>query len=301
MNHANPFLLGGHWYKGNTHCHTTLSDGKREPGRAAQWYRDHQYDFLVFTDHYSTDAALESMPDGILVIPGIELDAIDPRRGEYHLVGLGVRSYTAPRQSDLPLQTAIDRVRALNGLAVLAHPHWMGLRSDDLNDIAGLTALEVFNQTCELINGKGLSDTIWDELLAEKFSLAGIAVDDTHWAERDDPGGGWLMVNAPACTEESILRAIARGHFWSTTGPALHKVWLDGKIVRVECSPVKIINFIAQGRHGYTERAQPGNLLTHASYELTGQEIFIRIEIIDAQGNRAWSNPFYFSDAEHGS
>ncbi|MBI5650892.1 MAG: CehA/McbA family metallohydrolase [Chloroflexi bacterium] len=292
---SNPFLLDGQWFKGNTHCHTTLSDGKREPGHAAQWYRANGYDFLAFTDHHNTAAASKAATDGLLVIPGIELDAIDPKIGEYHLVGLGVQAYAQPRQSDLPLQLAIDRVRDLNGLAVLAHPHWMGLRADDLLDVQGLTALEVFNTTCELINGKGLSDVLWDELLAEKKQLWGTAVDDTHWAERDDPGGGWLMVKAQEWTQAAILHAIARGHFWTTTGPELYKVWLDGKTVRVECSPVKIINFIAQGRHGSTERAEPTSLLTRASFELTGQEIFLRVEIIDEQGRRAWSNPFYLS------
>lgn len=289
----NPFLLDGHWYKGNTHCHTTLSDGRRKPTEAATWYREHNYDFLVFTDHYQTAAAFESTTDGILLIPGIELDAVDPQIGDYHLVGLGVRSYTEPRQPDLPLQQAIDRLHALNGLAVLAHPYWMGLRSTDLQDIQGLTAIEVFNVTCELINGKGTSDALWDELLAKGRQLCGVAADDTHWAERDDPGGGWLVVKATACTEESILQAIARGHFWSTTGPELRKVWVEGTTVHVECSPVKIINLKAQGRHGATERSQPNNLITHASFELLGLETYLRIEIIDEMGGRAWSNPFY--------
>ncbi len=39
------------WFKGNTHTHTTRSDGDSPPGRVARWYRDHNYDFLVLSDH----------------------------------------------------------------------------------------------------------------------------------------------------------------------------------------------------------------------------------------------------------
>jgi hypothetical protein len=63
----------------------------------------------------------------------------------------------------------------LSGLPVLCHPYWMDLRSADLKGIHGLAALEVFNTTCELYNGKGLSDALWDELLARGTQLWGIA------------------------------------------------------------------------------------------------------------------------------
>jgi hypothetical protein len=297
---ANPFILPGHWYRGNTHCHTTISDGRREPRDAAKWYREHGYDFLVLTDHNKVATANDLAVDGILVIPGIELDAIDPQIGAYHLVGLGIRSYAEPHQPDLSLQAATDRLRALSGLPILSHPYWMGLRSADLKDIQGLTALEVFNTTCELSNGKGLSDAFWDELLERGTLIWGIAADDTHWKQqRDDPGGGWIMVRAPDCTEESILWAISRGHFWATSGPELRKIWVEKETVHVECSPVRIINFKAQGRHGHTERVRQASLITGASFELRGPEAYIRIEIIDDLGRRAWSNPFYLSTEEH--
>jgi hypothetical protein len=39
------------WYKGNTHTHTLWSDGNDFPEMAADWYKDHGYDFLVLSDH----------------------------------------------------------------------------------------------------------------------------------------------------------------------------------------------------------------------------------------------------------
>lgn len=47
-----------HWYRGNTHTHTINSDGDAAPDVVTRWYREHDYQFLVITDHeYLTDIA----------------------------------------------------------------------------------------------------------------------------------------------------------------------------------------------------------------------------------------------------
>ena len=39
------------WYRGNMHTHSHWSDGDDYLEMIALWYREHSYDFLVFTDH----------------------------------------------------------------------------------------------------------------------------------------------------------------------------------------------------------------------------------------------------------
>ncbi len=39
------------WYRGNLHTHSHWSDGDDYLEMIALWYRDHEYDFLAFTDH----------------------------------------------------------------------------------------------------------------------------------------------------------------------------------------------------------------------------------------------------------
>ena len=52
---AEPFALQAdathHWYKGNMHTHSLWSDGDNYPEVIATWYREHDYQFLVSTDH----------------------------------------------------------------------------------------------------------------------------------------------------------------------------------------------------------------------------------------------------------
>ena len=46
-------LLSGctQWYKGNTHTHTYWSDGNAAPEHVVDWYVNHDYNFLVLSDH----------------------------------------------------------------------------------------------------------------------------------------------------------------------------------------------------------------------------------------------------------
>ena len=39
------------WFKGNTHTHTTESDGDSPPEDVTRWYRERGYNFLVLSDH----------------------------------------------------------------------------------------------------------------------------------------------------------------------------------------------------------------------------------------------------------
>jgi len=39
------------WLKGNTHTHSLWSDGDAAPEKIADWYKSHDYDFLVISDH----------------------------------------------------------------------------------------------------------------------------------------------------------------------------------------------------------------------------------------------------------
>ncbi|MDD6728655.1 MAG: CehA/McbA family metallohydrolase [Eubacteriales bacterium] len=61
------------WYKGDTHLHTLLSDGKHTKGQLVEMCKDKGLDFMIITDH-NNNSVEESYYDGdILVIQGQEL------------------------------------------------------------------------------------------------------------------------------------------------------------------------------------------------------------------------------------
>jgi hypothetical protein len=51
------------WYRGNLHTHSLWSDGDDYLEMIALWYRDHDYDFLSFTDHNVLQASNDRWDD----------------------------------------------------------------------------------------------------------------------------------------------------------------------------------------------------------------------------------------------
>ena len=83
-----------------------------------------------------------------------------------------------------------------------------------------LDGIEVFNAVCEASKGTGHARVHWDDCLSAGRRLTGLAVDDSHW-HHDWEGLGYVMVRARSLTESAVLRALAAGDFYSSTGPVI--------------------------------------------------------------------------------
>jgi hypothetical protein len=72
--------------------------------------------------------------------------------------------------------------------------------------------------------------------------------------------------------------------------------FLRPRRLRVRSSPVRAILFRSNGALGNGRHAPPEGTITEAEQELPDQATFVRIEVTDAAGRKAWTNPFYFGD-----
>src|SRR5262245_30600181 len=71
-----PASSGLRWFKGNTHTHTSNTDGDSPPDTVIRWYQSHGYNFLVISDHDTiTDPASyrQYANAGFLLVPGEEV------------------------------------------------------------------------------------------------------------------------------------------------------------------------------------------------------------------------------------
>ena len=295
----NPFEAEGSWFKGNVHTHTTNSDGHMTPEQIARLYWEAGYDFLSITDHgVLTDTMELSRPD-LLMIPGEEISVGSSERGRLiHIVGLNI-------DGELPVedfqrrespQRVIDLIRERGGAAILAHPYWSELNINDMTNLQGHIGVEVYNTTCDLTNGRGHSNVHWDDLLAMGQRLLGFAVDDAHCLDKPllplDLCEAWISVKARNLKAESITEGIRAGHFYSSNGPEIRGIEVSRRDVRVSSSPVRSIAFVSNGGHGENNTVCEGSL-EEAVYTVRGTEAYIRIEITDWNGRKAWANPIY--------
>ena len=212
----------GRWLKGNTHAHTTRSDGLCPPEQQIRDYIAQGYDFLAITDHNLIDSHRLGAAAGLCMIPGWERDirhASDNTRC-IHVVGLLPVSpeevpVTEARRyevNEIPDQQLLDEMGAAGQFVILCHPRWSRMTPAEVVALTGFDAVEVFNTGCERLMHAGHAGLYWDALLEEGRRVWGIACDDTHGkTSRSDRFGGWVMVRSEDCTPGAILAALKRG------------------------------------------------------------------------------------------
>lgn len=294
---ANPFTRPGNWYKGNLHTHSTHSDGLFTPEQVIDFYRTRGYHFLSFTEHRVLTPA-SRIADDFQVISGIEIDAIDPNAGYFHMIGLGMKGFSSEQFSmTASMNETALMISEQGGKAFLCHPYWSCQVSKDLFDLKGCFGVEIWNGACEAWDCKGLSVVHWEDMLNSGIRIYGLGTDDCHWwAGRQDAGLGWVWVKAPELSEEAILEALEGGYFYASSGPTIKDIRLENNEITVQTSPVKAIDIIGSGLFkSRRELAAPGKTITEA--KLLGdisQIKYIRVACLDYEGNWAWSNPIFF-------
>ena len=171
LSFKNPEHSKSRWYKGNTHCHSTMSDGDSAPFKVIQAYHDQGYNFLLLTDHNvlvdpDTIQKPENMREDFLLIPGEEVTD----RKSVHTTAFNVKEYVPfyndKNEADNPpdrkkeiraalqspsdvsksdlVQLHVDRINKAGGTPFLNHPNFSGgLQISDIipvNDLAFLEA-----------------------------------------------------------------------------------------------------------------------------------------------------------------
>jgi PHP domain len=297
----NPFTSDGIWLRINLHTHTTQSDGALSPEEAVQAYCEAGYDAICITDHRLLADFEHLSRDNFLVINGQEMHPEGNRHILYHLLAVGLSKQIACE--NITPQECIDQAREAGGLVYMAHPYWCGLTSADVFELDGLAGLEVWNATCRR-HGKASSEVVWEELLEAGLMLPAIAVDDCHRkiAAEHCPGefmAGWVIVRAKVRTRESICEALAQGSYYASCGPEIKDFRIiedceasSGWSAIAEFSACREVRFVSHSSTGRAYIAAPDSSeLTSFSHPVHVEASYVRLVVIDVEGNCAWSGP----------
>lgn len=241
------------WFKGNTHAHSTYSDGDSSAEEVIKWYREHDYNFLFVTDHnypLLPDSIYSRQHASFLLIPGNEISDIRaihssslnthnflPSIGDYkNRVKNGLLDAIPQTTADV-LRLHATNILKSGGLPVLNHPNFLGgVQVADILPVKNLRHLEIFNGHPLVFNeGNEKHSPVevkWDSLLIHRRLFYGLASDDTHnlkkWdADKANPGRGWIMVRAKKLNTTNIMQAIDRGDFYASTGVILSEYQYD--------------------------------------------------------------------------
>lgn len=234
-----------------------------------------------------------------------------------------------------------------NTYPALAHPNFRwAITAEMILENPDLRFFEVYNGHVQVNNNgdkyRADTDRIWDIVLANRLQnggkmIYGLAVDDSHNYHLENgykgngPGKGWVMINSGKLSPESLLNALDKGDFYSSTGVALKDIRFNGKTLNVRIRSTEGVNYLTEfigTRRNFNTSSSPtldsagmeipnttrvysnqiGEILassssTEPSYTFKGDELYVRVRITSSadqtdplSGNtigkqRAWVQP----------
>ena len=320
----NPYAVSGDWYRGNTHLHTFHGPNdsiRTDPNVVVDWYRNHGYRFLNFSDHCNITEVAGAYDD-FIVFSGHESDCVVAIDVDY-------RPELADSDNDIrleKLQFWVDETLLRGGIAQIAHPkatlmEWRR-NLDYLLSLDGASLFELYNNRQGDYGGSinwraeyKYAVEIWDELLMAGKIFWPTAVDDSHdylsrpqietvengilkrnWHRINNPdeqffesGGGWMAVLAEEFTPMHLKLAMRRGSIYASQGPVFESIGVDDEKLNVKTDKPYAITLIADGENIHTRKESVDISLNMPSHEIYK---YFRIELADEEGRRAWSAPF---------
>jgi predicted metal-dependent phosphoesterase TrpH len=152
-------------------------------------------DGLAITDH---NVLARDVPQGLLIIPGIEVSSHDG-----HIIGLGVSD---PIPRGLPAYETIQQIKTLGGISIIAHPY------DLLRSAINPETLTTMPDAIEVINSASMLHSItWKRArkFAERKNLPQTGGSDSHIPETI--GKAYTIVDVESRDVASVLDAIRNG------------------------------------------------------------------------------------------
>lgn len=237
-------------FKGDTHLHTTGSDGAESPFDTAISFRKAGFDFIAITDHHKMAPSLEgkekveALTSYLSVFRGEEVHNKD--MGYFHIVNFGGKTsvntiietneaYVQQKLDEIkksesfPENVNIDNcafrifvaneIRRGGGLAIFAHPFWedYGEYNAETEDAIFLLkngyfdALEVLAGCDYSGTGNNLQESLWCELRAMGVNIPVLGASDSHRTQSEPTKFNKQFSLVFAEKSEDIPSSVKRG------------------------------------------------------------------------------------------
>jgi hypothetical protein len=256
--------------------------GKDLPNAIGAWYVAHGYAFLGISDMNTYTWASEYGTGAHPAIPTV--DATYPFA---EVLAVGMDHWQAAHD----LQGAINWIAHDGGLPVLAAPGSTA-RPESLATVLavhGLFGLEVYDaRVAESNPAQADATAMWDRLLSAGNRVYAFAGDDATSLQDPAIGRAWIEVLAPTLDLDSLLSSLRQGAFIASTGTDFTRLSVMGTTITAEAATGSSLRFIGRG----------GRILKTVStiagsYQVRGDEGYVRVEAIGENAAKGWSQPFF--------
>jgi hypothetical protein len=240
-----------------------------------------------------------------------------------HIGAINVKELVAPQGGNSVSEVMQNNLNAVyeqrkrtsqDMFAHINHPNFMwAVTLEDMLNLNGERFFEVYNGH-PLVHNYGDSlrpgtEEMWDKLLLNCFHkkkplIYGLATDDAHnylsYSTREsNPGRGYVMVKAKELTAPSIIQAMEKGDFYSSTGVELEEIHFTKSRLTIKVKPQRGVTYKIQFLGAKQNGINPVLLLQlkgrKAHYTFKKGDIYVRAKIISS---RYKENPFQEGDFE---
>ena len=214
------------WLCGDTHMHSSISDGKYAPDGLIKKCRSKGLDWIIITDHNKNAVGGKSYySENLLVIPGAEYTG---RNGHMNIFGSGLPEFDGTRPEKYEQYLSMSALTHSNGCTVsINHPFCsrFGWRMPLENFPAD--CVEIWNMFMHQSNMTCVA--WWERQILSGRRISALGGSDYHrdYGTSDMLASPTTFVFAESNSEKDILSALRRGNSFITNSPDASRLILS--------------------------------------------------------------------------
>ena len=207
-----------------------------------------------------------------------------------------------PRQYTVGYVNRAVRTARENGyIAAYNHPVWSLEDYDTIFGYQGFFSMEMCNYSSFVGNRLEYNGALYDAMLRRGMRIAVHSADDNHNAApfdspKNDSFGGFAYILADKLTYDDVFTALENQNFYSSMGPQIYSLTVDGGVVSVRTSPVDQIILYDGGKSPKSVFAEPGQKVTEAFFEIRERAPYIRVSALDDGWKFADTRGYFYDE-----
>lgn len=311
------------YYKANLRCHSTKSDGAMTVEELKAHYKKNGYSVIAFTDHEHLIDNSYLNDDDFLAITSCEvaikeyeklstLDKTDmkvchlnfyakkPDNIDTPCYNSTYDHFTNDEIKDLIVHTCGEYQReyshkGINEMIKIAnergflvsynHPRWSLENATDYLGYKDLWAVEIYNHACMMSGLYEYDINVYDDFLRDGQKIACTAGDDNH--DIGSTCGGYVMINAEKLDYETVINALEKHDFYTSTGPEIKELYIEDNKAYLTFSGGEYAVMSTKGRRASKKMAKNPDSENKVEFEIIPTDGYVRFDVVDKNGNRA--------------
>lgn len=318
-------------YKANLHSHSVHSDGHLTPEQLKEAYKKQGYSILAVTDHEHLLNHSDLNDEDFILITAYEMyirtlpfnylsdsqahinlysktpdnkmlyytPSITKYIPQEELKTLCYHKLVEERQYSVDfLKQTIEDAKKCGYIVCHNHPTWSLEDQSVASAYDGCFAMEIYNNDCYQLGYCEYNQHYYEYQLNRGLKMFPIASDDNHNPPNgvQDSFGGFTYILAKEFGYGGIISALENGDFYASTGPRIYSLVADNGELSVTTSPAERIMFITDNHHRKAFIAKENESVNKASFNMNPTDKWLRIEVVDDKGRRAFSRAFTFDE-----